>query len=1222
MLESFSRLFNRSNSDATGDGSLPPSVFKKYRKMGKKGQIWSIALVNGQIIEATLESFDPYDITISCEGEIRILQRQEIKALTLKQQTQSPKSPKSPNVFTNSVQNSSTSIDSENSFNEDDPSHQQEGMISAWYPDRNYGFLWDNKKKKTLFFRRYNILDAQVLTSLEEGGLRQKVLYSILKTTGKAGKYDLAQIEELISESGFKQDVEEPIKRIALPTGNSLYDKAKRADLQGQLDLAETLYTQLIGNKTDPKYFTAIMDLASLQNRFDPNKAVETLKDHREEFPEERKLVVDRATVQYLYRAQRYLEAAELLKATMKAMELNNEMDESTRRHYTIQLNQCYENANRGELVQDIDGDPSSGHDNGSLDDVVFAPIQLLTNRTAGFSYILHLATTADYSSADFGIKTFDSLPESAPELKKLLNLFETKRKSLKQLWTTNSKHSADDFISYHSKCRTIQLASGSINLLLYANGVQNAQIRYGIKTSWLYYFAEDIQCRLITSNTDNVPKMLLAFGWLCRLSNPGAFLPKKMARLIYLYANGLDQASLIQAAEHVPKEILPTFSELPGGNQQFPISAFIKWLKLYDLLPYLPDLNDEFKEKDNVLESTQNLYSSYREKLLGISTQIKESVFLSGKNIDFLKETMLAFSERMPDEREVSQQADILITQAQNYAAEVDSFKKKEILDSFRTIYETALDRYVIQAPSLYSTELLFPVLGACLESLSSDMDRLASLPVELEAVHADSSEYIVENGKINLRLFLKSISVKAPPILKITTALVSGQDENDEVDYFEGRLIGGGKPHEVSLSIPISEMEMRDRAGTAKLVIKYQTILEQTKQVFIDVPFTIKANDQFAIIPNPYAVWSTGKSMKGEFFVGRQALLDEIEEVFTHGVGGLCYVLYGQTRSGKTSVKDNLLARLDVNTYAAVDIGETYSTVLNGDPFSRLVVRFSQKLPLFCEGLTSIPEELPQEKILQICENAKNAGKKVIVAIDEFTRLYEEACQSQTSKMRVRAFLRGIKSLLGEEAFHLIIIGQESMVQFRDSFPNEFAVTKFKRLSYLTKEDSQTLAEKPILNNGLSRYRGNAFDRLFELTAGYPYYMHIFCDHLVQFLNERKLPIVEVAQIDAIEKSLCSSDGRLSRAVFDSFTNLHLPEIKKKALADFYYMVANQSKESGWCALEYVRPLQDGVLLARILTERGILESIDDKIRIRMGLFASWLRANADSLDVEDQK
>ncbi len=383
--------------------------------------------------------------------------------------------------------------------------------------------------------------------------------------------------------------------------------------------------------------------------------------------------------------------------------------------------------------------------------------------------------------------------------------------------------------------------------------------------------------------------------------------------------------------------------------------------------------------------------------------------------------------------------------------------------------------------------------------------------------------------------------------------------------------------------------------------------------------------SDEEFVEISNPYLRYEHNPAA-GKLFVGRETKLDEIAKLFDDDVGGQCYILYGQRRSGKTSMLNNLEKRLgdDRFVYSKINAG-----ILTGDGRGGFLGSFTLALEAEISSTLStsavMPPDSSSENFLgrlrfmsRYVQGAMAAERRRwVVGIDEFTYLYNYYLEDRDGhREAVRDFLRAIKALLEAQLFHLILIGQESVVQMQRLFPNEFAIWRPNRLSYLGENDVRQLVDAPIAklrDNGdrVSRYRGDAFADLFRLTAGQPWFTQRFCSRMVAYLNANKISDITGSVVFAVAQSFCEGDDKLSDEEFEPFVNLMDPDIDEAKVIELYYRIAQATVNySDWLPLDEVRS-ENGKEMA-LLEKRGIVVVKNGGARLRMGLFAMWLRAN----------
>ncbi len=461
-----------------------------------------------------------------------------------------------------------------------------------------------------------------------------------------------------------------------------------------------------------------------------------------------------------------------------------------------------------------------------------------------------------------------------------------------------------------------------------------------------------------------------------------------------------------------------------------------------------------------------------------------------------------------------------------------------------------------------------------------------------------------------------------------RIRNLVVSVDDEGhgsevDEksTDVYDGELTTEG--HVFSVAFEPTRKEIEQCAGSVGIRVSYveQDGYNKNDSRILQVQFRFEA---FEKIENPYN--ETGDKAIGNLFVGRAVELREIVDALSVGKGGRCFVLYGQRRSGKSSILEKLndekaIAHFapDRFVYTTIDAFLWHETP--GEEYS-LLWEFARNIDRQLKTDFKRPHLVKGEEISWITDVSRQiteGGRSWIIGIDEFTRPYLDWRQEKVGyidRQRISSFLKALRSLLGEHLFHLVILGQECMLQYEDEFPNEFAVTTNRRLSYLNPCETLQLIEDPIRRVSIkSRFASKGVaDRYLALTGGYPYYAQIICYQIVRVMNDLKCTLIDDVILDRVLKILCEGSERLRGRDFDPFIDLLHPDFTISQTARFYYDFVKNSQD-GLVSIDRYKK-DDGVgfcPLFRLMMDRDILEKVSDRsVRIRSGLFEHWLSKN----------
>ena len=380
------------------------------------------------------------------------------------------------------------------------------------------------------------------------------------------------------------------------------------------------------------------------------------------------------------------------------------------------------------------------------------------------------------------------------------------------------------------------------------------------------------------------------------------------------------------------------------------------------------------------------------------------------------------------------------------------------------------------------------------------------------------------------------------------------------------------------------------------------------------------------FVSVVNPYSRYSGGTPVEEQkMFFGRRELLDRIYSELTTGPLGQCFVLYGQKRSGKSSVlrqlakrlgPPNLAVHLSLGTIDTAKAERSFVQACIDSLYERLVHDFDMTDVLEHNWprdsqVDASPIESFRRSVFASSHliQARKGWRNVrpIFLIDEFTYVYEYIREG----LLTPAFMRQWKSLLESRTFDAVLIGQDTMPRFKEAYPNEFGVTHDERISYLSAEEARALAEEPIMISGGSRYKGASLDRLIGLTAGSPFYLQIFCDRLVQYLNRNRLAFITESVIGDVLTQLTTGPSALPLDKFDPLITAAGESVALVPKEEYLALLTRVALKPVITSREVG---QEDALLVRDLFAREVLEQdANGRLRIRVGLFAEWLRANS---------
>ena len=201
----------------------------------------------------------------------------------------------------------------------------------------------------------------------------------------------------------------------------------------------------------------------------------------------------------------------------------------------------------------------------------------------------------------------------------------------------------------------------------------------------------------------------------------------------------------------------------------------------------------------------------------------------------------------------------------------------------------------------------------------------------------------------------------------------------------------------------------------------------------------------------------------------------------------------------------------------------------------------------------------------------------------------------------------------------FNEVLVGQDVMERFIESFQNEFGIAQRERVTYLDREDAIKLIDEPIRlggRQGESRYREQrAIERILELTAGSPFYIQMFCNRLVELMNLKRAIYVTYSYVEQVKNQLMRGRNALAQSNFENLYNSgEVNKSKDEDVLKILKAIAMHS-QTGACNRSHINcetMLPIDTLLNELVERDVINRERDEYYTIKVGLFKEWLLTN----------
>lgn len=261
----------------------------------------------------------------------------------------------------------------------------------------------------------------------------------------------------------------------------------------------------------------------------------------------------------------------------------------------------------------------------------------------------------------------------------------------------------------------------------------------------------------------------------------------------------------------------------------------------------------------------------------------------------------------------------------------------------------------------------------------------------------------------------------------------------------------------------------------------------------------------DNFQPIHNPYIVGNPIKDRK--MFFGREDDFTYIKQKVTGGKKGGLLVLCGMRRSGKTSILFQIMNGQLGDEFFPVLIDMQAMTVENDLDFlvklaNGIIDAIGDRGILLEKDFLSRRSEgsLAAFQNLIIRINETLAGKKLVLLFDEYEIFESHIAKKFISREILHLFANWIEH---KEGVFIIFTGSDKLEERKADYWEYFlGKALHRRISFLSKADTVRLIEEPV--KGAVRYEAGIPEHIYNLTAGQPFYTQVFCQTLVDHLNE----------------------------------------------------------------------------------------------------------------------
>lgn len=288
---------------------------------------------------------------------------------------------------------------------------------------------------------------------------------------------------------------------------------------------------------------------------------------------------------------------------------------------------------------------------------------------------------------------------------------------------------------------------------------------------------------------------------------------------------------------------------------------------------------------------------------------------------------------------------------------------------------------------------------------------------------------------------------------------------------------------------------------------------------------------------VKNPYTV---GDPVEEEFFVGRQDIMRQLEELWLMGTQMQSVVLYGHRRMGKTSILRNLSQRLGagvkvayVNLLGVGDIAQAEGEFLMAmsDAISQAV---NVEAPID-DDLLNLPYPTFRRYLERIVDALQASQQSLIIALDEFEKIEELIVAGKISNnfmQYLRSWIQ-MSSKIGFALAGLHTLEEMTSDYFQPLYASFIPPIK---VSFMHRSATYVILANPSVNDFPLDYAPEALDEIYALTHGQPFLVQLLGFQLVRRYNDqvferqhKRNPVFTLEDVETVvDNSVFFQQGR----------------------------------------------------------------------------------------------
>lgn len=365
-------------------------------------------------------------------------------------------------------------------------------------------------------------------------------------------------------------------------------------------------------------------------------------------------------------------------------------------------------------------------------------------------------------------------------------------------------------------------------------------------------------------------------------------------------------------------------------------------------------------------------------------------------------------------------------------------------------------------------------------------------------------------------------------------------------------------------------------------------------------------------ADIINPYIA---GNPVTGEeMFFGREDIFSFIRQTLTGKHRDQVIVLYGQRRTGKTSILYQLHRQLDPR-YLCIFVDLHGLLMESEGSFLWELASQIRRILGRDYGITLPPPDrdafetdprsfFANDFLDQVWQAV--GDRHVLLMVDEAVRLQEQVQAGKLNKS-IFEFLRFL--MQHYERLNFLFSLGSGLEQMEKEYAFLFNVALYKKISFLEREAAVDLITQPVREQ--YTVAPEAIDRILQITACHPYYTQLLCHSLFNRWRQKGGATVTADDVEAVMEEVVERGLAVLKHNWEEST-----PGKKAVVAGLAAAMGERNRSVGrdkvsavWRRLDVDLPGDEAARAMKSLAARDILTG-DDQVKFTVDLVHFWVR------------